>query len=175
LCAQGEGDDEKCSVAQRAVGAVSDFLSSVPGQAIQAGAQALAKFGEILTSMVPGSGGASEALAGASFDGEQLDGGERGAALAGGVAEAAAGGGAATSGGRVVRSVAQRNSYLRGALDRLPKWMRGFINRGRVPPGHQVDHVTPLSVGGADVPANMRLRTIADHRTRHQFYRPWRR
>jgi len=120
LCAQGE-DDEKCSVAQRAVGAVSDFLSSVPGQAIQAGAQAIGAVGKWLTSLVPGARGASEALAGASFGGENLDAEGRAGALAGGAAEV----GAAAVGGAFLGGSAGRQGVSRliqDATDNPKNW-----------------------------------------------------
>lgn len=73
-----------------------------------------------------------------------------------------------------VRSVAVRNAYLKSIADKLPRWMQAWISKGRVPPGYQVDHIRPLSVGGRDVIENLRLRLTADHVRRHRFYHPWR-
>ena len=51
--------------------------------------------------------------------------------------------------------------------------MNQWLKEGKVPPGHQVDHLEPLSIGGKDIPMNMRLKDIASHKTRHKYYRPW--
>ncbi len=72
------------------------------------------------------------------------------------------------------RSIAVRNLFLRENLKNLPKWMRGFINRGKVPPGFNVDHIKPLSIGGEDAISNMRLLDAATHRLWHTLYHPWR-
>jgi hypothetical protein len=74
-----------------------------------------------------------------------------------------------------VRSQAARSQYLRSLADHpnTPSWMRHWLREGRLPPGYEVDHITPLSIGGADTPANMRLQAIDLHRLHHQFYRPW--
>lgn len=57
---------------------------------------------------------------------------------------------------------------------RAPKWMNQWLRQGRSPPGHEVDHLLPLSVGGTNAKSNLRLRTTADHRNRHKHYHPWR-
>ena len=73
------------------------------------------------------------------------------------------------------RSMAARSQYLRSLADdyRTPSWMKPWLEDGRVPPGYDVDHIEPLSVGGSDTPANMRLQGTDLHRTHHQYYRPW--
>jgi RHS repeat-associated protein len=73
------------------------------------------------------------------------------------------------------RSIAARSEFLRGMAEsgKAPKWMNQWLQRGKVPPGYHVDHIKPLSIGGADAPANMRLLDVDLHRTHHQFYRPW--
>jgi 5-methylcytosine-specific restriction endonuclease McrA len=50
------------------------------------------------------------------------------------------------------------------------KRMRGRLN-GR--PGYEVDHIVPLSRGGADKPSNMQWLTIAEHKekTRREMVR----
>ncbi len=74
-----------------------------------------------------------------------------------------------------VRSQAARAAYLRSLADHpnTPSWMRQWLSEGRLPPGYEVDHITPLSIGGADTAANMRLQAIDLHRLHHRFYRPW--
>lgn len=76
---------------------------------------------------------------------------------------------------KVVRSAAQKAAFLKqlAANGKSPKWMNNWLRKGKVPPGHNVDHVKPLSIGGADNPSNMRLITTADHIIHHRFYRPW--
>ena len=73
------------------------------------------------------------------------------------------------------RSTGARSEYLRSLTDdpNTASWLKQWLREGRVPPGHQVDHIKPLSIGGADVPANMRLQGTDLHRTHHQFYDPW--
>ncbi len=63
---------------------------------------------------------------------------------------------------------------LLAASGRAPRWMNHWLRQGRSPPGHEVDHLIPRSVGGSSAPNNLRLRTTADHRNRHMFYHPWR-
>ena len=56
------------------------------------------------------------------------------------------------------RSITSRNEFLRE---------NGYCSYGlkcHVPKGYQVDHIKPLSEGGADSPKNMRLLTIAEHK-----------
>ncbi|WP_224825198.1 hypothetical protein [Cognatishimia sp. MH4019] len=74
-----------------------------------------------------------------------------------------------------VRSQAAKSFFLKqlGASGKAPKWMNQYLSNGIVPPGYHVDHLTPISVGGADSPLNMRLKDIATHVTRHTYYRPW--
>ncbi|WP_299150242.1 DUF637 domain-containing protein [uncultured Tateyamaria sp.] len=74
-----------------------------------------------------------------------------------------------------VRSQAAKSFFLKqlGASGKAPKWMNQYLANGKVPPGYHVDHLTPISVGGADSPVNMRLKDIATHVTRHKYYRPW--
>ncbi len=75
-----------------------------------------------------------------------------------------------------VRSQAQKSLFLKNAADSgmYPRWMNQWLKRGKVPPGYHVDHIKPLSVGGKDVPSNMRLLDIDFHiNIHHYFYRPW--
>ena len=79
--------------------------------------------------------------------------------------------------GRVTtRSVTARNSFLREFADsgNAPKEQIPWLKRGKVPPGYAVDHCKPLSVGGPDIPSNMRLVLRADHIIHHRYYHPWR-
>jgi RHS repeat-associated protein len=75
------------------------------------------------------------------------------------------------------RSIAARSEYLRSLADNpnTPSWMKPWLQEGRVPPGHQVDHIKPLSIGGPDTPANMRLQGTDIHKIHHGKgrYRPW--
>jgi hypothetical protein len=57
--------------------------------------------------------------------------------------------------------------------DKTPSWMKTWLEQGRNPPGYDVDHILPLSVGGAHDPFNMRLVLRSDHRTHHKYYDPW--
>jgi hypothetical protein len=57
--------------------------------------------------------------------------------------------------------------------DKTPTWMKPWLEQGRNPPGYDVDHILPLSVGGAHDPLNMRLVLRADHRIHHKHYDPW--
>jgi hypothetical protein len=52
--------------------------------------------------------------------------------------------------------------------------MKQWLAKGKVPPGYHVDHLKPLSVGGADKGSNMRLILIEDHKAHHRRYYPWR-
>ena len=65
--------------------------------------------------------------------------------------------------------------YLKNLMEdgKNPKWMNQWFEKGKVPPGYHVDHIKPLSVGGKDLPENMRLLDIDGHKTHHKFYRPW--
>lgn len=75
----------------------------------------------------------------------------------------------------VRRDRAVRKRFLKSLHDHpnTPKWMKPWLKDGRVPPGHEVDHTLPLSVGGPDDPSNMRLVGIDLHRLWHKKYRPW--
>ena len=79
------------------------------------------------------------------------------------------------AGTRVPRSMAQRAAFLRqlGDSGSAPKWMNNWLKKGKVPPGYDVDHIIPLSVGGPDVPSNMRLIDRGLHHIHHKHYRPW--
>jgi hypothetical protein len=74
-----------------------------------------------------------------------------------------------------VRSQAASRQFLRSLADdyQTPSWMRPWLREGRRPPGYEVDHIKPLSIGGEDVPANMRLQGADLHDIHHMFYRPW--
>ena len=52
--------------------------------------------------------------------------------------------------------------------------MKTWLKEGKVPPGFNVEHVKPLSVGGLDSPINMRLNLISNHKLIHKYYHPWR-
>ena len=54
-----------------------------------------------------------------------------------------------------------------------PKWMNQWLQKGEVPPGHHVDHIKPVSIGGDDLPSSMRLLDIDFHKLHHKFHRPW--
>lgn len=75
----------------------------------------------------------------------------------------------------VNRSTVARSEFLTGMAEsgKAPSWMNQWLQQGKVPPGHHVDHIKPLSIGGSDTPANMRLLDIDMHRTHHRYYRPW--
>lgn len=68
-----------------------------------------------------------------------------------------------------------RRNFLKGLADdpNTPSWMKQWLSQGRTPPGYDVDHILPLSVGGLDEAANMHLQLRELHRIHHQFYRPW--
>jgi len=76
-----------------------------------------------------------------------------------------------------VRSSAQKAKFLKqlGESGKAPKWMNQWLKEGKVPPGYEVDHIKPLSIGGEDIPSNMRLVDIDFHHLHHSpgFYRPW--
>ena len=76
---------------------------------------------------------------------------------------------------RTVRSQAAKSQYLKSLLDdyRTPRWMKPWLERGKVPPGYNVGHIKPLSVGGPDTVANMRLQLKELHTIHHRYYRPW--
>ena len=76
----------------------------------------------------------------------------------------------------VVRSSAQKKAFLRKLHEsgKTPTWMNQWLQNGLVPPGYNVDHIKPLSVGGPDVPSNMRLVPVDIHVYHHSKYAPWR-
>jgi len=57
------------------------------------------------------------------------------------------------------RSRSAVRNYLKGLADdpNTPSSMKPWLEKGRVPPGYEVDHIKPLSIGGADDASNMRL------------------
>ncbi|MEM8864488.1 MAG: HNH endonuclease signature motif containing protein [Planctomycetota bacterium] len=73
------------------------------------------------------------------------------------------------------RSEAVARQYLKSLADdyRTPSWMMPWLREGRRPPGYEIDHIKPLSIGGDDLPSNMRLQGIDLHDTHHRYYRPW--
>lgn len=75
-----------------------------------------------------------------------------------------------------VRSSYQKMKYLKelGKSGKTAKWMKQWLQKGNVPPGHQVHHIKPLFKGGLDVPRNMKLIDIKMHRAFHRLfgYRP---
>ena len=73
----------------------------------------------------------------------------------------------------LVRNVTVRNNFLKSIIKKSPRWMRNFIEKGKVPPGYNVHHINPLSAGGDDVVSNMSLKLTSDHQRWHKFYRPW--
>lgn len=75
-----------------------------------------------------------------------------------------------------VRSQAAKQQFLRSMADdpNIPSWMKQWLSEQRVPPGYEIDHIRPLSIGGPDTPANMRLQGIDLHRRHHYHYHPWR-
>jgi hypothetical protein len=77
--------------------------------------------------------------------------------------------------GPPTRSQAEKAKFLRelGNGGKAPRWMNQWLEKGRVPPGHEVDHIKPLSIGGADKPFNMRLLDGDLHDIHHRYYRPW--
>ena len=78
---------------------------------------------------------------------------------------------------KVVRSQSAKSNYLKSLAEsgKYPKWMNQWLTKGKVPPGYNVEHIKPLSIGGEDAAANMRLNTISNHRLIHKYYHPWRR
>jgi RHS repeat-associated protein len=75
----------------------------------------------------------------------------------------------------VSRSESASRQFLRSLADDCgtAKWMRPWLQAGRRPPGYEIDHIVPLSIGGKNVPANMRLQGIDLHRLHHRYYHPW--
>jgi hypothetical protein len=58
--------------------------------------------------------------------------------------------------GKIKRSQSEKKKFLKS------------LGYKRVPPGYEVDHVTPLYKGGADKAYNMRLIPKAEHRAKHR-------
>ncbi|MGD9791303.1 MAG: HNH endonuclease signature motif containing protein [Phycisphaerales bacterium] len=79
----------------------------------------------------------------------------------------------------VSRSSSARRNYLKSLADHpnTPAWQRQWLRQGKSPPGYEVDHIRPLSIGGPDTPANMRLQLKSLHDLHHSkgLYRPWER
>ena len=73
------------------------------------------------------------------------------------------------------RNMAARSEFLSSLADNpnTASWMKPWLQDGRVPPGYEVNHIKPLSIGGPDTPANMRLILGADHDLWHSIYHPW--
>ncbi|MBK8803830.1 MAG: HNH endonuclease [Fibrobacteres bacterium] len=76
----------------------------------------------------------------------------------------------------VARSAGVRAQFLRSlaADTRTPSWQIQWLKAGRLPPGYEVHHIVPLSVGGADATSNMQLQAIDLHVLHHQIHHPWR-
>jgi hypothetical protein len=51
--------------------------------------------------------------------------------------------------------------------------MNQWLSKGKVPPGYNVHHLKPLSIGGLDISANMRLVEIRLHRIIHPVDKRW--
>jgi len=81
--------DPTCSLIGRVTSAISNWFSSAQGKAAQALAQGVAVVGRVMTSLVPGSRRAAEAVSGIDESGSHMTGGQRVAAVAGAVAEGA--------------------------------------------------------------------------------------
>lgn len=67
--------------------------------------------------------------------------------------------------GHLVRSRSRVCLFLR---------MAGYVKPGeacRVPDGMRVDHHIPLACGGADIPSNLSLLTIAEHAAKSRWER----
>ncbi|MEW6608849.1 MAG: RHS repeat-associated core domain-containing protein [bacterium] len=75
--------------------------------------------------------------------------------------------------GGTIRNITQRGNFLKSSINKSGSWMKQWLSKGKVPPGYQVDHIKPLSIGGKDIPENMRLKLKMDHIRRHIHYRPW--
>lgn len=79
-------------------------------------------------------------------------------------------------GSGIIRSQYQKSLFLKNAANSklYPKWMNQWLRQGKVPPGYHVDHIIPLSIGGEDLPSNMRLLDIDFHiNIHHYYYKPW--
>jgi RHS repeat-associated protein len=73
------------------------------------------------------------------------------------------------------RNAAARSQFLKQLANdwRTPSWQKQWLSQGLTPPGYDVDHIIPLSVGGADSAINMRLQGADIHEIWHQHYDPW--
>jgi len=78
---------------------------------------------------------------------------------------------------KVIRSQSEKAKFLKSLAEsgKYPKWMNQWLTKGKVPPGFNVEHIKPLSIGGKDAASNLRLNTISNHRLIHKYYHPWRR
>jgi hypothetical protein len=76
---------------------------------------------------------------------------------------------------KAVRSLAKKRNFLKSLASHpnTPRWMKQWLSKGKNPPGYDVDHILPRSVGGLDEASNMRLQLRELHRMHHRFYRPW--
>jgi RHS repeat-associated protein len=76
---------------------------------------------------------------------------------------------------KALRSISQKKEFLKelGKSGKVASWMKQWLKKGKNPPGYDVDHIKPISVGGKDLPKNMRLIDRAFHRMHHKRYRPW--
>ena len=76
---------------------------------------------------------------------------------------------------KTLRNQSNKVKYLKelAKSDKTPSWMKQWLKEGKNPPGYEVDHKIPLSIGCADNSSNMRLILKSDHKLHHKFYRPW--
>ncbi|WP_459556725.1 Ig-like domain-containing protein [Lacunimicrobium album] len=74
------------------------------------------------------------------------------------------------------RDPAVRKRFLKLTAEdpNSPSWMIPWLQKGIDPPGHVVDHIIPLAVGGPDIEWNMRLQGYDLHIIHHRYYHPWR-
>tara|TARA_R110000868_G_scaffold411633_1_gene706559 strand:- start:1196 stop:1981 length:786 start_codon:yes stop_codon:yes gene_type:complete len=75
----------------------------------------------------------------------------------------------------VNRNSSTKRNFLKGLANDLktPSWMKQWLKKGRNPPGYDVDHIKPISIGGEDSVTNLRLQLRELHKIHHKFYRPW--
>jgi RHS repeat-associated protein len=75
------------------------------------------------------------------------------------------------------RSQTVKRNFLKklAASDKTPSWMKQWLSKGKNPPGYVVHHHTPLSIGGLDIAANLRLIEARIHKIIHKFDRRWQR
>lgn len=74
----------------------------------------------------------------------------------------------------IVRNTATRNAFLRSLADdpNVPRSIRGYLQRGELPPGYTVHHKKALFDGGTDTVDYMVLQLRELHTNTHRFYRP---